>query len=1410
MHESNDKQYEQAMNDILAIYTQAETEMLEKVSKRIAKGITTVGWNETKLEDTQKLNKELAALMKKANSVGKKKIAVEVAKGYLKGKHITYKETAEIIKSEGFKISNGKVNGNTWGKAGYFTESDEVLDFYGGLMTQKKNKGKETEVIEQYIKLGKTKEINLKYGSEAGVNDISAFYGSLHHDNMYIEAAKQLDEDAKEYFFEQIKSIKPMYKTYISKETGVAVNEWDMTPEQKSNKSKYFIEKPNYYVGTDFDKLKKAFNDTVKKFKYDTLQIKSDNGYVGYDQTVVLNSKSLVSKEEAEHVVEEAIEKMSYEQLLEEAPIPMNLKQLVKATNGLLDNASSKILRNANDVYQRIMANGTTGLLAGVDTRIQATQKMLNEYAAKGITTFVDKAGRNWSLSSYAEMCARTVSSHAALQGHIERQNEVGEDLVKVSTIGTTCPICQRWQGVVLSISGNSPKYHSLDEAKASGLFHPNCKHTLVMYIPELDDGTEHEGKIEPGPIDMNTQSSKRNALIEQQRANERKIRYWKNRKALAITPEEESKCNDKIRYWQHTNLLHCQKNNLRRQYAREGVMSGKVTGPTGTFIGGNIKEFEKMYEDVVGEKPKKAFNTIKYNLQFFGGGGTTYDKWLKDEIETLDQLDIDKAMMKDANNKAVTPTSLYKKYIGDNPMQDYAQVAEFEKGTKEFKSQYAKWLKKQIEEIGVSYKVKPKYTEVHEEIPEEDTKLSATEIYKKYHDGKAPTQAYKDAGGEEGTGMKYGKWVETQKKELIKNGITKKVPFSNSSVQKNNNTIAEATSTINASKDALKTLEYNKYLDELNKTVHGNYDGYLAVKAALEEVKSKELYTDANEKADYEFAVKKLKAAESKHLEFVKKKAEKAWASGTFDKQLLNLNEMLIDEDDEIMHAHIYNQIQEYNKVQESEMEKEAKKAEEKKKQQEAEASKQKEKLMKSSKVTIGREVRINEGHLVEQSKIYNELDLKDLENLSSQVYGHSLFEANNRRDILGRDRFDGHNHHMGHDVRLKSGLSPEDKKLGEAFQIAYNDYFNTIKCQDINLAYLKGYDNASSTMKKKIDALRTCIQSSELNEPIVVHRFVDNELMEAIFKTSDVHSLRPGSLYENNTFMSAATGGHPTFGKRNYMITIQCDKGTHALPTLNHEELEVLLDKGKLEVVDAKSYTSSKPRRLQNYDGSYTNFVGDEVVVRYVETGKDYLYEEVTPEKIDSMLGDKAIVSKHTKESEGWIESLSSSERKASKRYTGSWFVEMNDVYRRDDRSDDEIVKYSEDLTNALRRATTNQPVVLRRGVNPSDLAHMLGFQGNWNQVKEHWDEINEGGYAAEDKGFLSTSPFSKGGFDKSVELRIYCPTGTHAAYVDSISSNKGEKETLLESGSIYKVLKLAKEGSRTIAYLELLGTD
>lgn len=1182
--------------------------------------------------------------------------------------------------------------------------------------------------------------------------------------------------------------------------------------------------------------------------------------------------------------------KGKHKTILDDLDIPMNLKMQVLATNQLLDNASFQVLRNAEDSYRQVMANATSGLLAGTDSRVQASQKMLNEFASKGITTFVDKAGRNWNLSSYAEMCARTVSSHAALQGHIDRQLEVGEDLIKVSTIGTTCPICSRWQGVVLSISGNNPKYHSLETAKSSGLFHPNCKHTFGMFIPELDG----EGKVEPNKVNPDSKEQQRYNLIEKQRANERSIRYWKRREALAITDEERAKAQKKIKYWQYTNLLHCGKHGLQRQYAREALRYANPSGPKGPVIGGTLKEYEDMFKDVVGENPKPLF---KMNLQFFAN--ESYEKWLKDEIHSLDQLDIDKAQMKDSKNKAVTPTSLYKKYIGDNPGKDYALVSPFEKGSKEYKSDYAAWLKEQIDEIGVSYKVKPEYKEVHEDIPVEDIKLSATELYKKYHDGKKPTEAFKEAGGEEGTGMKYGKWVETQKKVLIKEGITKKVPF-NKSIQKTVDTISEASATLQQAKAVVKEDELVKYKKHLEDTVHGNYDGYLAVKEALENL-SKDM-NEVNEE--------KFKLAKEKHLEMVEKKAKKMFGTSNFDKEYQKLADMFGKEQDVDMEDHIKAQMSVYEKLKKegkeidkakifledlkddlgshskisakmemkdaaeafgpeheiTKMYKESFKMKLKAEFKEElingdsteyaeqvleeykenlqmstkpsgkvtneayyealkevidehkKALKEKEKKAKqmqspgtSQKVSIGHEQRINEGHLVELTKMYQDVSREELEKISSEVKGHTFF-TESRRDILGRDAR-GRNHHMGHDVRVKSGLSGEDKELAEAFQIAYDDYFNTIKCQDINLAYLKGYSKASPTMKKKIDAMKKVINSCELNESIKLHRFTSPEVMEAIFKTTDFDSIQKYDVFDNNTFMSTSTGGHPSFGERNYKLTLLVDKGTHALPTLNHEELEVLLNKGKLQFIEHNTYTSSDPQMLKNYDGTYTKFTGHEVVVRYIEDEKAYMYEKVDANKIDELLGKDELVTPHKKESKPWIKGLSSDEMTAVKKYTGSWYTDMNDVYRRDKTTSSDAVKHAHNLTKALRRFETEQPVVLRRGIYKEDLAHMLGFQGDYARAKKHFDEINNnpGKYAAEDKGFLSTSPEPRGGFtSKPVELRIYCPTGSHAPYVDSISTYSGEKETLLQSGSIYKVHKIEETSSKIIAHIELLGTD
>lgn len=253
--------------------------------------------------------------------------------------------------------------------------------------------------------------------------------------------------------------------------------------------------------------------------------------------------------------------------------IPMNMQIMVLSSNNLLTNAKTQVLRNVEDKYKEIQSQASAGVLAGVDTRITATQKMLNNYAKAGITSFTDVSGRQWNLASYAEMCARTNTAHAALEGHIQRAQELGYDLMKVSRIGTTCPICAQWQGLVLSISGKTQGYKTIDEARSAGLFHPNCRHTMTSWIPELDG----EGEKELNEVTPEDKSQVRNKLQERQRANERSIRFWKRRLSAAITPTDKAEALKKVHQWQAYQAKFCADNSLIRLYYREGNKVGKA-----------------------------------------------------------------------------------------------------------------------------------------------------------------------------------------------------------------------------------------------------------------------------------------------------------------------------------------------------------------------------------------------------------------------------------------------------------------------------------------------------------------------------------------------------------------------------------------------------------------------------------------------------------------------------------------------------------------------------------------------------------------------------------------------------------------------------------------------------------------
>lgn len=234
-------------------------------------------------------------------------------------------------------------------------------------------------------------------------------------------------------------------------------------------------------------------------------------------------------------------------------------------------------------VYVEAVNAGAAEVLGGRLTRLQASQQVLDRLLADGIRGFTDKAGRNWSLETYVEMAVRTTTGQAAVQGHLDQLQAVGIDLVRVSDAPRECPLCRPWENKVLSLSGQvgavilpnatggAPVHvtvaGTVEQARASGLQHPNCRHSLSAFVPGAT--TIEPAKGDPEGYDAG----------QRQREMERRIRHWKRRQALALDDAAAKEAGRKVRQWQGALREHVDTHNLKRLTRRERV------GPPGTHL---------------------------------------------------------------------------------------------------------------------------------------------------------------------------------------------------------------------------------------------------------------------------------------------------------------------------------------------------------------------------------------------------------------------------------------------------------------------------------------------------------------------------------------------------------------------------------------------------------------------------------------------------------------------------------------------------------------------------------------------------------------------------------------------------------------------------------------------------------
>lgn len=246
------------------------------------------------------------------------------------------------------------------------------------------------------------------------------------------------------------------------------------------------------------------------------------------------------------------------------------LAVLIDDMDGRFSELHGRILRNAEDVYRTVLSEALPMATMGVESTQQAIQKALSRFADRGITAFTDRAGRRWGMSEYAEMAVRTGMMNAQIAGYTQEALSHGEDLVIISDHADECPLCAPWERKVLSLTG-AQQHHpdcqgTVGDARAAGLFHPNCLHAMTVYVPGLTiRGGSKEGRR------TSAQDSSGYANRQRQRYMERMVRRWKRRQAVAITPEEERYSKAYVDKWQRSLRALTGETKLPRKYEREG-----------------------------------------------------------------------------------------------------------------------------------------------------------------------------------------------------------------------------------------------------------------------------------------------------------------------------------------------------------------------------------------------------------------------------------------------------------------------------------------------------------------------------------------------------------------------------------------------------------------------------------------------------------------------------------------------------------------------------------------------------------------------------------------------------------------------------------------------------------------------
>jgi len=180
---------------------------------------------------------------------------------------------------------------------------------------------------------------------------------------------------------------------------------------------------------------------------------------------------------------------------------PATIAGRVATTAGQLSPQLGGMLKQDIDVLRKVVID-TTRLqasegLTAQEWRREVQARVMEERG--GAWQFIDKSGKKWTANNYFNMLNRTLAGDTARETYATQMAEAGHDLATIEggIPPNCCPFCLKWTGKIVSISGSSEKYRSVEDAKKDGAFHPRCRHYLAVMFPgEEEEVAEQEAEM--------------------------------------------------------------------------------------------------------------------------------------------------------------------------------------------------------------------------------------------------------------------------------------------------------------------------------------------------------------------------------------------------------------------------------------------------------------------------------------------------------------------------------------------------------------------------------------------------------------------------------------------------------------------------------------------------------------------------------------------------------------------------------------------------------------------------------------------------------------------------------------------------------------------------------------------------